>query len=269
MTVDVDSIIQVAQEAADPAQLEIGQVYAVTVNGSVQIIDLTTDQYADTPKRKVGKVLVADVPSFAWYHGKHSEMGVTELYASRDSRTVTAVLDAHAADTPGWAGHRLVLALQHSEAFKAWQAADGRYMDQEAFAEFLDDNRADIVTPSAAEMLEIAQTIQGTSKVDWQAGHRLRDGQRVIGYVETNTATAGTKGELAIPTEIEIGLPIFDGAKVRHAMTARFRHRIEGGKLRLMYKLDRPADVVTAAYDGIVAEVEQACGSPVMRGTPA
>jgi uncharacterized protein YfdQ (DUF2303 family) len=265
----VDSIINVAQQAAECQQLEPGRIYAFVAGGEVHRIDLTGDAYADTPRRKVGKVVVADVPSFAHYYAKHVDRAATELYASRDSRTITAVIDAHSADVPGWAGHRLVLGLQHSEAFKAWQAHDGRYMDQEAFAEFLDDNRADIVDPSAAEMLEIAQTIQGTSKVDWQAGHRLRDGQRVLGYVETNTATAGTKGELAIPSEISLGVAIFDGAKVRHELTARFRHRIEGGKLRLMYKLDRPADVVTAAFDGVVAEVEQACGTTVMRGTPA
>lgn len=132
-----------------------------------------------------------------------------------------------------------------------------------------DDNAADIRDPDAATMLEIAQTIQGTSKVDWQAGHRLVDGQRRIGYVETNTATAGTKGELAIPTQITLGVQIFDGASVAHAVTARFRHRIEGGRLRLMYKLDRPADVVTAAFDGAVAELGAACSTAVLRGTPA
>jgi uncharacterized protein YfdQ (DUF2303 family) len=269
MTIDVDSIIQVAQEAAEPAPLEKGQIYAVTVSDRVHLVDLTGHEYRDTPLRKLGKVMVRDVPSFAQYHGKHAEAGVTDLFASRDILTVTAVLDAHARELPGWGGHLLMLSLKHSEAYKAWAKCDGHYMGQEEFAEHLDDNRADIVEPSAAEMLEIAQTIQGTSKVEWAASHRLVDGQRRLGYTETNAATAGTKGELAIPTEISIGVPIFDGAKVAHAMTARFRHRIEGGRLRLMYKLDRPADVVTAAFDGVVAEVEQACGATVMRGTPA
>src|SRR5262249_34462871 len=112
-------------------------------------------------------------------------------------------------------------------------------------------------------------TIQGTSKVDWQAGHRLVDGQRRIGYVETNTAAAGTKGELVIPQQITIGVQVFDGADVAHAITARFRHRLEGGRLRLMSKRDRPTDAVTAAFDGAVAEVATACGAAVLRGVPA
>lgn len=264
----VQEIRRLAEEAAGGEALAPGEIFAFRLGDKLEIVDLTTDQYRNAPKRKAGTVQVRDVPSFAEYWHKHSSPA-SEVYADRDARTVTAVLDAHGAETPGWQRHRLVLALKFSEAFKAWQERDGRFMTQEQFAEFLDDQRADIRTPSAAEMLEVAQTIQGTSKVDWQAGHRLVDGQRRIGFVETNTATAGTKGELVIPTEIVIGVQVFDGAEVAHALTARFRHRIENGALRLMYKLDRPADVVTAAFDGAVAELGQACACPVLRGTPS
>jgi uncharacterized protein YfdQ (DUF2303 family) len=265
----VEAIAELKGMSQIPDQLEPGGIYAVTFANSTQLIDLSTDQYREAPKRKRGAVTVRDVASFAEYWRKHSVAGTSEVYADRDKHTVTAVLDAHAPDTPGWAGHRLVLALQFSEAFKAWRAMDGRLMAQEDFAEFLDDNAADIREPLAAEMLEIAQTIQGTSKVDWQAGHRLVDGQRRIGYVETNTAKAGAKGELAIPTQIVIGVQIFDGAEVAHALTARLRHRLDGGHLRLMYRLDRPNDVVSAAFEAAVAELGSACATAVLRGAPA
>lgn len=269
MTIDVQAIIGVAQEACVPEQLELGSVYSVVTTKGVELVDLTTDQYRDTPQRKSGKVHVTDVPSFAEYWGKHHDQAASEVYADRDKLTVTAVLDAHSRDMPGWAGHRLILALKHSQAYLAWASGDGRYMPQETFAEFLEDNRADIREPASAVLLEVAQTLQGTAKVDWQAGHRLVDGQRRIAFLETTEAKAGVKGELEIPAQITIGVPIFDGAQVAHALTARFRHRIEGGNLRLMYKLDRPADVVTAAFDGAVAELAEACATTVLRGTPA
>jgi uncharacterized protein YfdQ (DUF2303 family) len=265
----VDAIADLATAATEPSPLAVGNIYLVTRRDGHSVIDLTGDEYRELPKRKVGNVVMRDVPSFAAYWAKHADLDVSEVYANREGLAVTAVLDANGPEDAGWGHHRLVLKLVHSEAYKAWQALDGRLLDQEAFAEFLDDNRADVVEPSAAELLEIAQTIQGTSKVDWQAGHRLVDGQRRIGYTETNSATAGTKGELAIPAVITIGVPIFDGAAARHAITARFRHRITGGKLQLMYKLDRPADVVTAAFDAVVADVADQCAATVMRGTPA
>lgn len=267
---DIQAVIDTAQRAVDPVELDLGNVYAVaTANGDVKTLDLTGDQYRDQPKRKTGTIQVRDVPTLAELWMKHGVADISEIYADRDALAVTAVFDAHGRDETGWSKYRAVLALKFSEAYKAWTGLDGRLMPQEQFAEFLEDNRADIREPSAAELLEVAQTLQGTSKVDWQAGHRLVDGQRRIAFLETAEAKAGAKGELAIPTEITIGVPVFDGATVAHAFTARFRHRIEGGHLRLMYKLDRPADVVTAAFEGVVTDVAQACGATVLRGTPA
>lgn len=267
---DIQAVIDTAQRAVDPVEMELGNVYAVaTANGDVKMLDLTGDQYRDQPKRKSGTIQVRDVPTLAELWMKHAVNGISEIYADRDGLAATAVFDAHGREETGWGKYRAVLALKFSEAYKAWTAYDGRLMPQEQFAEFLEDNRADIREPSAGELLEVAQTLQGTAKVDWQAGHRLVDGQRRIAFLETTEAKAGVKGELAIPTQITIGVAVFDGAAVAHAFTARFRHRIEGGNLRLMYKLDRPADVVTAAFDGLVDEVAQACATTVLRGTPA
>lgn len=272
MTIDsstIEAISDLARGAAGSEQLEPGTIHAFMLGDQVELVDLTADQYRTHPVRKRGTVRVSDVASFGGYWGKHSTAGTSEVYADRAARTVTAVLDAHGPDWAGWQQHRLVLTLEYSDALKAWLERDGKVMDQESFAEFLDDQRADIREPSAADMLEIAQTIQGTSKVDWQAGHRLVDGQRRIGYLETNTATAGQKGELVIPTQIVIGVQVFDGSEVAHALTARFRHRVEGGRLRLLYKLDRPGEVVTSAFDAAVGVLGEACGAAVLRGTPS
>jgi uncharacterized protein YfdQ (DUF2303 family) len=267
----VDQIADLAREGTEAEQLQPGGYYAFRLRDRVHEIDLTGERYQDRPRRKVGTVRVTSVQSFTDYWLKHSAADISEVYADRAALTVTAVLDAHGApaDATGWGQHRLVLTLKHSAALRAWLDADGRLMPQEAFAEFLDDNRADIHSPPAAEMLEIAQTIEGTSKVDWQAGHRLVDGQRRIGYIETNTARAGQKGELAIPTVITIHVPVFDRATQAHELEARFRHRIDSGSLKLGFKLARPGDVVTSAFDHTVSRLAIACGATVMWGTPA
>lgn len=274
MTIDgtaIEEIANLATGASEPAELTLGSYYTVVVGGQLHKIDLTGDAYHDQPKRKTGRYTVRDVPSFHTYWLKHQRDEISELYADRQSLTVTAVLDAHGTDddATGWGEHRLVLALKHSTAYNAWKSRDGHEMTQEEFANFLEDNRADIHTPAAAEMLEVAQSLQSVSKVDFAAGFRLVDGQRRLSYVETTESRAGTKGELAIPAEIVIAVPIFEGADEADVITARFRHRIVSGGLRLSYRLDRPDDVVSAAYDGVVAEVSAACDATVMRGTPA
>lgn len=265
----VGDIAELAFHAAEPAKLELGGYYTVIAGGQLHKLDLTGDQYQAQPRRKTGTTTVRDVESFAAYWAKHRLDGVSELYASRDGLTVTAVLDAHGTDTTGWGQHRLVLKLQHTTAYQAWREASGREMGQEDFATFLEDNRADIFSPPAAEMLEVAQSIQATSSVEFAAGHRLVDGQRRFTYTETNTARAGQKGELAIPAELTLRLFVFKGATGADEFTARFRHRISGGNLRLMFKLDRPDDVVDSAFEGVIAEVAEACAATVLRGTPS
>lgn len=267
----VRDIAELTELAVAPAELAPGRIYAIRVGGQLHQVDLTGDEYRAQPKRKTGTTTVRDVPSFATYWAKHNQDGESEVYATRETLKLTAVLDAHGSDVEdtGWRQHRLVLQLQHTTAFTAWRDNSGRDMTQEEFANFLEDNRADIVHPPAADMLEVAQSIQMTTKVDFAAGHRLIDGQRVLNYTEATDSKAGQRGELAIPAEITLGLFVFKGASHADVFTARFRHRIQNGQLRLSYRLDRPDDVVDAAFEGVVAEVSEQCGATVMRGTPA
>lgn len=264
----VDAIAALAESAASAESLNLGEYYVVTSrDGSTHRIDLTGDEYREQPRRKVGTVVVRDAASFEEYWTKHRSPD-SEIYADRDQRTVTAVLDAHAPDAARWQRHRLQLGLKYSQAWQAWTRADNTPMSQEQFAEFLEDNRADIHDPPAAQMLEIASSLQASTKANFQSAIVLSNGQRKLQYVEETSAQAGQRGDLTIPTEITLGLAVFDGATVADAVTARFRYRINGGKLSLHYKLDRPADVISAAFEGVVADVTARCSLPVLRGTP-
>lgn len=264
---DIQPVIEVAQQAVEPVELTAGKIYAVAVGGRLDTIDLTGDQYRSFPELKVGVVTVRDVDSFAEYWHKHSDEA-SEIFADREARTVTAVLDAHTGASARWQRHRLTLGLRYSEAFKAWQANDGKAMDQETFAEFLEDNRADIHEPPAADMLEIATSLQASTKAEFQSGIVLSNGQRKLSWVESTTAQAGQRGDLVIPTEIRLAVQVFDGARVADLLTARFRYRINSGKLSLHYKLDRPADVIKSAFEGVVTDVSAGCSTTVLRGTP-
>ncbi len=266
----VDAITTLADAASGAEQLAPGGFYvALSRDGQLHQIDLTGDRWRDLPKRKEGTTTVRDVASFGGYWDKHAALYESEIYADRRACTVTAVLDAHTAVEARWGKHRLVLGLQHSEAWKAWTGRDNQSMDQQQFAEFLEDNRADIHTPPAAEMLEIASSLSASTKAEFQSAVVLGNGQRKLSYVEDTTAKAGTRGDLTIPTEIVLAVQVFDGATVADRVTARFRYRINAGKLSLHYKLDRPADVISSAFEGIVHEVTDTCAATVLRGTPA
>lgn len=269
-TADLKLVADLAAASARPQQLALGGFHVVhSTGGQIQTFDLTTDHYRDTPARKTGTTTVRDIGSFITYWAKHHIDGASEIYADRDQTLITAVLDAHTTDTPGWAVHRLQLRLRHSEAWKTWLANNGKQLEQEAFAEHIELNLADIREPEAATMLEIAQTMSGTIKADWQSGITLANGARRLAYVETANATAGAKGDLVIPKEMLLGLPVFEGAMLVDPVRALFRYRISNGKLTLGYVLDRPHDVISAAFEGIVESIATGTIQPVLCGTPA
>jgi uncharacterized protein YfdQ (DUF2303 family) len=265
---NLQPVIDTAIRSASPTELQPGKVYAwLTTGGNVQKVDLTGDEYRDTPTRKTGTTTVRDAASFLEYFGKHSDAD-SEVYADTDRLTVTAVLDAHAAEGARWGKHRLTLALRTTEAWNQWSNKDNHLMSQEEFAEHLEDHLAELVAPPAAEMLEIAQSFQATTKAEFASSTRLASGQRQFQYVETTTAKAGQKGSIAIPETFEIGLVPFEGSAA-YKLTARFRHRIQKDALLLGYKLDRPREVLDAAFADVLTEISAAINPPILNGTPA
>lgn len=264
---DTQAVIDLATVAAEPNQLELGTFYVITTaQGGVQRIDLTGDQYRELPRRKTGTTWVENAASFLAYWAKHSDDG-SEIFAHVNSRTVTAVLDADWANAARWGQHRLTLKLAHSKPFTAWCGIDGSMLPQDQFAEFVEDNQADIADPDAATLLEIVQTMQGATKVEWVSGTVLASGARRLVYQETAQAAAGQRGELEIPQELRLQLPVFDGADVLDPMTARMRYRIRGGDLYLGIRLDRPEDVVRRAFADVLTEIGDGVAVPILQGT--
>ncbi|WP_086768159.1 DUF2303 family protein [Streptomyces bobili] len=263
----IQSVIDIAQQATEPTKLEVGHYYAVTTPRGVERIDLTGDQYKDTPTRKTGTTTVRDAESFLAYWTKHHDTD-SEVYADSERLTVTAVLDAHTTDGARWSGHRLHLALRETTAWAQWLHHDGKLLSQEQFAEFLEDHLPELLEPSSAEMLEIAQSFQAAVKVDFQSATRLSSGQRQFQFVETQTTKAGQKGQLSVPEVFTIGLIPFEGSQ-GYKLTARLRHRIGQDGLRLGYKLERPDEIRATAFADVIKAIGEQIDTAVMNGQPA
>ncbi len=259
-------IVDTALRAAPPVVLEAGKVHAFHTPGGVQKFDLTGPEHTGIPPRKSGTTTVRDAISWIAYFGKHSSDD-SEVYADSERLTITAVLNAHG-DEPSWGDHRLRLELRTTDAWKQWIQNDGQLLDQETFAEFLEDHLPELLEPSAADMLEIAQSLQAATKVDFQSGIRLASGQRQFQYVETTTTKAGQKGQLTVPEAFVIGLVPFEGSE-GYRLTARLRYRITDRGLRMGYKLERPADILRTAFADVVNIIDGDIEQPVLNGTPA
>lgn len=264
---EAQTIVDTALRSAPPAELTPGKVYAFHTATGVKTIDLTGAEHQEFPGRKVGDTTVRDADSFLSYFEKHSDLD-SEVYADDRRLTVIAVLDAHKTDSARWNSHSVTLTLRKTEAWEQWISYDGKLLNQEQFAEFLEDHLPELQRPDAATMLEIAQSIQGATKAEFQSGTRLQSGERQLKYVETVTAKAGQKGELTIPETFVIGLVPFEGSE-GYQLTARLRYRINGGPLQLGYKLERPTDTLRTAFGDVVEAIGEDITVPVLNGSPA
>lgn len=261
-------IIDVAQEAVGAQHLEYG-IYYDGVTGQVVDIREQIHQEAERrPDRKTGHYYVADVPSFAAYLAKHA-LPQTEMWGRRDAGTIEAIINAHLGTTEygieDYAGHEdhdVTLRLRHSDDWKEWTGKDGQLLLQVEFAEFIEDHRPNFGKPTAAEMLELAQTFRSTNKVEFNSSHRVKSGETSLAYAEVHDAKAGKKGELTIPDEISIAMPVYDQGKP-YLLTARLRYRINNGQLLLGFKLNRPKDTLQTAFDDVVTAVQDETGRDV------
>jgi uncharacterized protein YfdQ (DUF2303 family) len=270
---EAEVVRDLAFDAVRPSILEVGKRYAWfdgTTNTLTEV-DLT----ADMPARRAGTVVVRDVASFAAYYAKHAD-DASEVFADIDKATVTAVLDAHHGaedDCPArWQGHRLVLALQTTLPWRTWLEFDRKMLPQVAFAEFLEDNYRDLHsggTVKAAELLEIAQSFQVSTKSVFVSAQRLSSGEFEVVMSEAGQASAGRNQKISIPTEFDLAIAPYEDCS--HAViAARFRYRASSDGLRLGYFLNQPHRHAEAAVKEIVEKVAAAIGDkPVMLGVPS
>lgn len=284
MTLDISAIIDNAQEAVEPHKLDDGNLYAVrTADGAIELLrtpgyDRAVAQVAaeSSPDQIRRGVTVRDADSLIDYLGANTArdadgedvgtdhrhgVGRLELWADIDRRTVKAILDGN----DGHRVHTATLELRHSTEWAEWTAIDGKLLDQLAFAQFIEDHLSSIGAPDGAKLLEVCQTLEARTKVDFKSSELLANGQRKFRYDETTEARAGQKGDLTIPGELTLVLRPFQGSDPV-AILARFRYRLDGGQLRLGVKLAEPQRALEAAFDSIVAAVQESVPVRVNHG---
>lgn len=282
MTSDTQPIIDVAiASAAHDALDSEERFFAVTTpnGGSVKIIDLETerDKVRNTPRRKTGTYKVHDAESLVAYVAKHGDAD-SEIWADTPAAEIVAVLNAHIGDrddqeTSGrFEDHRVKYSVLLTEGWKRWTQFDGQLLDQDDFADHIEERAIDVVKPTGAEMLEIAQTFKATIGVKVDSSIRLSTGQRQFTYHEEIDGKAGKAGRMEIPETFDIALRPFEGADA-FKVTARLRYRMADGVLRMGYKLERPEDVIREAFLSVVQKVQigiaelDLLNSPILLGS--
>ncbi len=268
-------LVSLSQAAAAPFKPTDHANYAhVIVPEGCKLHDISAalEKTAPTPTRKSGTIKLKSLASLI-EHAKAEKAANLQsnplqqgvLYADPDTCTITAVHNDSGL-TPGWRDHRAVLKFEHTPEFLKWKGNNAQPKDQNQFAEFIEDNFADINPDHAAKLLTVATTIQATTGINFKSAKRLHDGQTQLTYNENIEAKAGADGSLTIPSTFNLALRIFKNAEP-WALTARLKYRLHAGGVKFFYELDRPERVVEAAFADYIEKAKET-GYPVLVGQP-
>lgn len=266
-----DNLIQAAIDAgiaqAAPHAIDLGaRVHTIVVPADASHVVVDTEQYQPTPDRAKSVYRPATVDALVAVITRHHDPASTTIWVHPESGQVVAVFNDAAPGTPGWRDHRAQLDLQQTKEWRHWVSRDGSLMSQVEFAEHIEDGLPELVTPPAADMLELAQSFQATQGATFRSAHRLQDGRVQAQYDEEVTASAGQSGQLAIPNEFLLSIAPFLG-EAPYGVTARLRYRLGGGNLKIGYRLVRPDAVVRDALDHVAGKLA-ASFPAVFIGTP-
>lgn len=249
------------------------------------------------PTFRKGTVKLDDGKSFIAYVNRHV-VPSTAIYAQMDPAKFVAVIDDHPgslgrkpgderesagdvatakadADLPeaNWREFRAEFTPRLSAEWGVWMGQNKKpFESTDKFAYFLEDNLPDIVSPTGAELMEVALNFRVNQTVSFSSAQRLQDGHAEISYVNQveGQAQSSTAGKIRIPEIFKIAIPVFAGVDCHlYEVDARFRYRLKGAEgLKLWYELVRPHKVMEKAFHDLWAEVGDGVERDILLGTP-
>lgn len=247
-------------------------MHAIVPQGyKLENISQAVEQMQLTPRRKRGSIQLKDLDSLLTYC---TDMNVADgsanagfIYADPDGRKITAVFNDHRNEEPGWRDHQAIFKAEYTPEFDNWMRHNKQAKTQTEFAEFIEDNLADITEPAAQSLLEVATTIQAKTDINFSSAKRLQNGQVQLQYTEAIDARAGANGAMEIPKEFALGLRIFKNGE-GYKLKARLKYRLNGGSVKFWYELDRPERAIEDAFAGYVTTLREKSGYQLLLGTP-
>jgi hypothetical protein len=277
---EADAVIEQTLLGVKPVDLTPGHIYAVRTREGFKTIDLNQPdvlQDAGWERRNPqSSYCFHTVESFTQYilnlYDNDPEGIDDDAYrprrnramciADEAARTIRLVFDAQPNE---WGTVYADLKLIVSPEAKRWMDASGKYMAQQDFAEFCELNLETFSSPDAATILEIAQTFQAKSTVDFSSAVRLSNGAIKLKRDEKIEATAGERADLSIPDMLTVAMPLFKYGKA-YAVQARLRYRVVESAVRLSVLLVDPEMAIEHAFKEVAEEVSSLLAMPVFFG---
>lgn len=262
---DIEALEAVLKRAQDVRTTKDGKPYLVIAHNDV-IRDV--EHLLPSPSRKIGNPQFIRSASFNGYVNEQKTLN-SRLYVTALT-TLVAVLDHHTEDPQGpqWGQHRATLTLKESPEYVLWKKSDKVGMSQRAFAQFIEDNSAEVQSPTGAELLDLVRHIKASQSYDCTGDIEEKPGNAGGTFVLSTKTKAGAKSELELPGEFGLGLSVYEGGFVA-PIVARLRFEVKGeGKLTLWYELQKIQRFEQSALETIVSDIEKQTSLKAWYGTP-
>lgn len=272
-TLQISSVMAALAASATEVHEQGDYFHAVVPQGyKLEDISKAVEKMQECPRRKSGTVQLKDLDSLLLYCADQAKAETSDgaalgyIYADPDARKITAVFNDQRLGQ-GWRDHRAEYKAEYTPEFTKWIERNKHQFDQTAFAEFIEDNMADITEPAAVALLEMATTIQAKTDINFSSAKRLQNGQVQLQYTENIDARAGANGAMEIPKDFTLGLRIFKNGQ-GYIVRARLKYRLHGGTIKFWYELDRVERATEDAFAGYVHTLREVSGYQVLLGTP-
>ena len=252
----VEDIARLATAGLEPKTIA-GTTHLV-VPERYKHIDLTevVHKAQAAPNRKTGTVQLGDLASLLQYMADQAAQATGYVYADPDTRTITVVFNDQKGAT-GWRDHRAVYKAALTPEAERWLGRNGQQFTQTEFAEFIEDNLADLQGVEGQTLLTVATTIAAATGINFSSAKRLDNGQTQLTYNENIDARAGADGALQIPKTFTLGLRLFKNGG-GYKLTARLKYRLHAGAVKFHYELERPENALDDAFSGYIEQVREA-----------
>lgn len=249
-----------------------GPVRVIVANGEngleTKVVDVRAEAPAAFPPRTVATRVVTDIASFTAEIARRPLLGGTStLWGNRQKGEITAVYDELEVNALAHYTRRhdnLILRFVPDPDWATLlKAADGEYHSQNDFGDIIETAGHLITSHPAAELMEIVDSVRGSSSGSFESRIRRDTGSQHLTYSEEVTTTAGSSARpLEVPRLITLkARPFEDYPEIE--VTCWLRLRIAQGKLFLGLFPQPYQHLVRDAWTKVTGDVAEKLNVPV------
>lgn len=248
------------------------------------------EDHRSAPERRRGTAVLTDLSRFIAHVDRFKdEDSLVFLDRTQDGKApkLVCVLDYHrkgATGAPRFGQHRSEYRFPVSDEWQAWASQDGKPMDQEKFARWIEDHLVDVADPANAgegaksfvallscTLATPGKLLELSRGLDLHVGQRVKQharlatGEVTVHFMEEHADADGKP--LKVPGAFLLGIPVFRGGDA-YQLPVRLRYRVQAGCVGWYYEMHQPQRVLDHALAEACAEVVESCSICVLDGVP-